>query len=275
MLYILAVSLLLKANVTPLLAQPAAAPDPATTGDSQGTMGEEATAAGGMEGIQESWMRAYMGEDPASDALWLGDGEEPFVAFYTQAVGAKQMGLLLLADTPGELTGNSWQRYLYGQLPLHGWSAALALLPVAERQAGNEERAMRALKRSGAASRWILDQGARSFAILADGPSAGDAADACLASAETCSGLVLWRVAEQKLAALPLQKLQQSRVSLLDMLDGQPDGDTRLRRQRHIKAAGFQRDYRPVVLPVADNAASYALAVKRLRSWMDATFARE
>ena len=276
---------------------------------------------------QSDWMQRYMAGQPAKDALWLGEGEEPFVVFSQQAVGAHQLGLILLASTAGELTLPGWRRHIYNALPLHGWSTLATLLPVApaplakfrsspassqatgdakqsDRGAGDAEtpdesadanadnRAAgtgpntdgkenttaadaRALQRLQAAGRWLLDQGARSYTLMSDANTLGYAVQGCIATMENCSGLVLWRVAESELGELPLEKLQQSRVSILDVIDGQPDAEARLRRQRHFRAAGFDEDYLAIVLPPADDEATYAQAVKRLRHWLAVTFSKE
>ncbi|MGB5325510.1 MAG: DUF3530 family protein [Pseudomonadales bacterium] len=280
---------------------------------------------------QSDWMQRYMAGQPAKDALWLGvgekEGEEPFVAFSQQAVGAHQLGLVLLASTAGELTLPGWRRHIYNALPLHGWSTLATLLPVAPlasarsgpvaaQVAGNSDAApggrgaadaetpdtsadanadnpvagtgaksddndhtaaadARALQRLQTAGRWLLDQGARSYALMSDGKTLDYAVQGCIATAGNCSGLVLWRVAESELGGLPLETLQQSRVSILDVIDGQPDAQARLRRQRHFHAAGFDKDYLAIVLPPADDEATYAQSVKRLRHWLQVTFSKQ
>ncbi|MBT8152063.1 MAG: alpha/beta hydrolase family protein [Gammaproteobacteria bacterium] len=254
-------------------AEPAANPASAEAGQA----GSEAAPASDeatthLLDSEALWMQDYMASMPAKDALWLGEGETPFIAFSQPAVNPKQLGILLLGSSPADLTGQGWQRHLYDNLPLHGWSALATLVPPANAASDDQQKAQTRLR---AATAWLLDQGARSFTIVGDEDSIQVAVNSCIANAENCSGIVLWRVAEAQLQNLELENLQQSRVSVLDVLDGQPHGNMRLRRKRHFDAAGFDNDYRPIVIPQADNAATWALASKRLRHWLDSTFASE
>lgn len=242
----------------------------------------------------------------AEELVWQGDGEQGFISLYRPALKSSQMAILLMPDRLHSMAQHNLLSELYQALPEHGWSTYYLAMPAhvdnliatteqnsadgstkdsveastensADKSANKqtttshtEQRKEIALARIASSINYLTEKEIRAVAFVVENLNATIAVKAAIQQADTTSALVLWHVDAKQLDSDLLEKLLESRMSILDIVDHKLSPTDKKQRIRRFKLAGFDKDYKLVTAPHGNAGISHSQ--QRIRHWLETGF---
>ena len=240
------------------------------------------------------------------ELVWQGDGEQGFISLYRPALKPSQMAILLMPDRLHSMAQHNLLSELYQALPEHGWSTYYLAMPAhvdnliatteqnsadgstkdsfeastensANKSANKqtttshtEQRKEIALARIASSINYLTEKEIRAVAFVVENLNATIAVEAAIQQADTTSALVLWHVDAKQLDSDLLEKLLESRMSILDIVDHKLSPSDKKQRIRRFKLAGFDKDYKLVTAPHGNAGISHSQ--QRIRHWLEIGF---
>ena len=127
-----------------------------------------------------------------------------------------------------------------------------------------------ALNRIIAGSEFLQSKDIQAVTFVAENLTAKTAIEASLEQKDKVSGLVFWQVDVSELPMEQLKKLNESRITLLDIVYHDISAEEKTERIRFFKMAGFDNDYRLITSPYGQ--AGFAQSQRRVRQWLESSF---
>lgn len=127
-----------------------------------------------------------------------------------------------------------------------------------------------AQERINISSSFLLENNTKWLTYIADNNTVTAAIEASINNSEDVSGLILWQVSNETLLNTDLEKLKQSRVTLLDFTSNDLSKKELNERIRKMKKAEFIKDYQQYSLPIGEASVNYGL--KRIKNWLESQF---
>jgi len=199
---------------------------------------------------------------PDQNIVWL-DQDKTVIGRFDVAVGPLQMAVLAFSNNARKLDTPEILDTMHDQLPLHGWNILSIALPT--EASGNPDTS----KRTEMAVDYLKRQQAKSIAIFAGERQIRQAFETTIAYREFVSGLVLWQVDDISFSPEELKKLNESKISILDIAPPQADRNELAQRKKNFAQAGIQQHYKLIVLP---EFVPGDTSVKRVRHWLEHEF---
>lgn len=219
---------------------------------------------------------------PAQNIVWL-DNEKTAIGRYDTAIDPFQVVIFAFSEQDQRVDSPGLISAMHNQLPLMGWSILSIGLPnkepvretsegaAEENDTANTAFAIQQVStdKINLAVDYLKSQQTQSVAIFASNKRVREAFNSSIKHKDFVSGLILWQVDEVRFSPEDLNKLKESKVSILDIAPSSLNNTQLALRKKHFAQAGIQQHYRLITLPDSAPADS---SVKRIRHWLKKEF---